>query len=123
MTDKPAEAATSLVVSNSTDDMLLDRKPDTIPSPEPKKDKDQTKEEQPKVPVRNFARILAFGGRTDHVLLLAATAASLASGVAIPLMQIIFGNLVRSLPFMAPSTIVICNQSFRSATDSCVQND
>ena len=51
-------------------------------------------EQQAKPPIRNYWRILAFGSRTDHLLMLAALAASTASGVALPLMQIIFGSLV-----------------------------
>lgn len=46
------------------------------------------------VPVSNYWRILSFGSTKDHAILLVALTAALASGVALPLMNIIFGKLV-----------------------------
>lgn len=63
--------------------------------PDPKKDSkglDKEKEEE-KAPLINFWRILSYGSKGEHGLMLGAFAASAASGVAMPFMQIVFGNL------------------------------
>lgn len=54
-------------------------------------------EEKEKVkgpPFSNYWRILSFGTKIEHVLLFVAFACAAASGVALPLMNIVFGNLV-----------------------------
>ncbi|KIW02302.1 uncharacterized protein PV09_06449 [Verruconis gallopava] len=48
----------------------------------------------PKAPFSNYWRIMSYGSRTDHALMLLAFAASAGSGVAMPLMNIVLGNLV-----------------------------
>ncbi|RMZ82567.1 hypothetical protein DV738_g1474, partial [Chaetothyriales sp. CBS 135597] len=45
-------------------------------------------------PFSNFWRILTFGKHGDHALLIIATLCSIGSGVAMPLMNIVFGSLV-----------------------------
>jgi hypothetical protein len=59
---------------------------------EVKEEKDQ-KPDLPKAPISNYWRIVSYGSRTDHVLMLLALAASAGSGVAMPLMNIVLGNL------------------------------
>lgn len=54
---------------------------------------DKEANDKTKAPLGNYWRILSYGSRTEHGLMLAAFLASSASGVAMPLMQIIFGNL------------------------------
>jgi ATP-binding cassette, subfamily B (MDR/TAP), member 1 len=49
--------------------------------------------EPTKAPLSNYWRILSYGSRGEHLIMLAAFLASSASGVAMPFMQIIFGNL------------------------------
>lgn len=63
-----------------------------IADPSGKNDEDT--KSTPRPPLSNYWRVLSFGSRTDHVLIIVAICASAASGVALPLMQIIFGNLV-----------------------------
>lgn len=46
-----------------------------------------------KAPISNYWRVLAFGTTVDHVLLIIALAAAAASGVPVPLFQILFGSL------------------------------
>lgn len=55
---------------------------------------EKEKEEQKAAPISNYWRILSFGSRVNHCLMLAALGASVASGVPLPLMNIFFGNLV-----------------------------
>jgi len=57
-------------------------------------DGEKKKEREKKVPISNYWRILSFGNRNDHLVLLLALASALASGVALPLMNIILGRLV-----------------------------
>lgn len=61
------------------------------------KNVDKTKktddDEPAKAPLGNYWRILSYGSRPEHGLMLGAFVASSASGVAMPLMQIVFGNL------------------------------
>ena len=45
-------------------------------------------------PISNYWRILSYGRPRDHAILIIATCAAAASGVALPLMNIVFGNLV-----------------------------
>lgn len=47
-----------------------------------------------KVPLGNFVRIITYGNRRDHLVLLVALLAATASGVALPLSNIIFGKLI-----------------------------
>ena len=54
------------------------------------------KEKQKKVPISNYWRVLSFGDRNDHLVLLLALGSALGSGVALPLMNIVFGRLVSS---------------------------
>lgn len=57
------------------------------------KKSDDDKDKKAKAPLSNYWRILSYGSRGEHGLMLAALVASAASGVALPLMQIVFGNL------------------------------
>ncbi|KAK5102812.1 hypothetical protein LTS08_003613 [Lithohypha guttulata] len=50
-------------------------------------------EETKTPPFSNYRRILAFGTRIEHAGILVAIACAAASGVAFPLMNIVFGNL------------------------------
>ena len=60
-----------------------------------------------KAPISNFWRILSFGDRADHLVLLVALAAALASGVELPLSNIIFGRLVGKFnEYFIPGTAV-----------------
>lgn len=54
---------------------------------------DKKDEGKPKAPLSNYWRILSYGSKGEHGLMLGAFVASSASGVALPLMQIVFGNL------------------------------
>ena len=54
---------------------------------------DKKDEAKAKAPLSNYWRILKYGSKGEHGLMLAAFVASSASGVAMPLMQIVFGNL------------------------------
>jgi ATP-binding cassette subfamily B (MDR/TAP) protein 1 len=54
------------------------------------------KEEEKAAPVSNYWRILSFGTRVNHCVLLVALASAAASGTALPLMNIFFGKLVGS---------------------------
>ena len=67
--------------------------PDADVRDEQEKEKEK-KNNNKKVPISNYWRILSFGDRRDHLLLLVALASALGSGVALPLMNIIFGRLV-----------------------------
>ena len=51
------------------------------------------KSDLPKAPISNYWRIVSYGSRPDHVFMLVAFAASAGSGVAMPLMNIVLGNL------------------------------
>jgi ATP-binding cassette, subfamily B (MDR/TAP), member 1 len=63
--------------------------PDSSPAEEKKEPEDKSA----KVPVSNYWRILSFGNRSEHLFLLIALGCALASGVPLPLMQIVFGQL------------------------------
>lgn len=54
---------------------------------------DKKDDAKAKAPLSNYWRIVSYGSKGEHGLMLGAFAASSASGVAMPLMQIIFGNL------------------------------
>ena len=72
---------------------------------EPSKPKDGDKDK--KAPVGNYWRILTTGTRRDHLVLSAALTAALASGVALPLSNIIFGRLVGNFTeYFVPGTSV-----------------
>ena len=55
---------------------------------------EKEKEEEKAAPIGNYWRILSFGSKLNHCLMVAALGASVASGVPLPLMNIFFGNLV-----------------------------
>jgi hypothetical protein len=57
------------------------------------KDEKDKKPELPKAPITNYWRIVSYGSRADHVFMLLALTASAGSGVAMPLMNIVLGNL------------------------------
>ncbi len=65
---------------------------DGLASEKSKSEKEQEKEKA--APISNYWRILSFGSRVNHCVMLAALVASAASGVPLPLMNIFFGNLV-----------------------------
>lgn len=64
----------------------------TTDTPEKGNDEKDKKEKMP--PISNYWRILSFGTRTEHGMLLVAFASACGTGVALPLMNIVFGNLV-----------------------------
>jgi ATP-binding cassette, subfamily B (MDR/TAP), member 1 len=57
---------------------------------------EKEKAEEKAAPVSNYWKILSFGTRVDHCVLLIALASSAASGTALPLMNIVFGKLASS---------------------------
>ena len=57
-------------------------------------DKDTTSQGAKKLSVSNYWRILSFGTRLEHAVLIVAFACAAASGIALPLMNIVFGTLV-----------------------------
>lgn len=72
---------------------------------EPSRPKDGDKVK--KAPVGNYWRILTTGTRRDHLVLSVALTAALASGVALPLSNIIFGRLVgKFTEYFVPGTSV-----------------
>lgn len=75
----------------TTEDAASDDKPAKAMEKEQSDSKKEDQKEQ--APLSNYWRILSYGSRMEHGLMLAAFFASSASGVAMPLMQIIFGNL------------------------------
>jgi ATP-binding cassette, subfamily B (MDR/TAP), member 1 len=56
--------------------------------------KEKEKEEEKAAPVSNYWRILSFGTKLNHCILLLALVTAAASGTALPLMNIFFGRLV-----------------------------
>lgn len=79
-------------------------------------DKEKDKDKNAKAPLSNYWRILSYGSKGEHGLMLAALVASAASGVALPLMQIVFGNLTGT--FNSYSTDTDRSQSdFNSTLD------
>jgi ATP-binding cassette, subfamily B (MDR/TAP), member 1 len=76
----------------TTEDEASNDKPSAAVEKE-QPDKEKEAEENSKAPLGNYWRILSYGTRTEHGLMLAAFVASSGSGIAMPFMQIIFGNL------------------------------
>ena len=69
--------------------------------------KSQNADKDKKAPVGNYWRILSTGTRRDHLVLSAALTAALASGVALPLSNIIFGRLIGNFTeYFVPGTSV-----------------
>ena len=69
--------------------------------------KSQDGDKDNKAPVGNYWRILSTGTRRDHLVLSAALIAALASGVALPLSNIIFGRLIGNFTeYFVPGTSV-----------------
>ena len=69
--------------------------------------KSQDADKDKKAPVGNYWRILSTGTRRDHLVLSAALTAALASGVALPLSNIIFGRLIGNFTeYFVPGTSV-----------------
>jgi hypothetical protein len=58
----------------------------------PDKSTSETKKEEKAAPVSNYWRILSFGTRVNHCVLLIALASAVASGTTLPLMNIFFGK-------------------------------
>ena len=74
---------------------------DAIPEPKDRTDglttdkwKSEKEKEEKAAPIGNYWRILSYGSKVNHCLMLAALGASMASGVPLPLMNIFFGKLV-----------------------------
>src|SRR5690348_12804609 len=78
--------------ANATDES----KPRTDEHSPDKSTSEEEKDEEKAVPVSNYWRILSFGTRVNHCVLLIALASAAASGTALPLMNIFFGKLVGS---------------------------
>lgn len=55
---------------------------------------EKAKEKEKAPPFSNYWRILSFGNRAEHAFLVVALCSAAASGVALPLMNIVFGHLV-----------------------------
>ena len=64
------------------------------PKADPKDSDGNSTEPIKRAPIGNYWRILAFGSRLDHALLIVGVFTAAASGVALPLMNIVFGHLV-----------------------------
>ena len=90
---------------------MMTTKDDTLPTTEsreatsasghqnedsPVKSKSEKEEKEKTVSFGNYWRILSFGSRATHAVLLLGLAAAVGSGVPLPLMNIFFGNLVGS---------------------------
>ena len=74
-----------------------------------------------KAPISNFWRILSFGDRADHLVLLVALAAALASGIELPLSNIIFGRLVGKFnEYFIPGTAVTERQFKHSVSQNAL---
>jgi ATP-binding cassette, subfamily B (MDR/TAP), member 1 len=74
-------------------------------------------EPEKRAPLSNYFRILTFGSRTDHVLLVVGMICAAASGVALPLMNIVFGNLVGDFnSYFIPGTTTTKSEFMRAVS-------
>jgi ATP-binding cassette, subfamily B (MDR/TAP), member 1 len=80
-------------------------------------EKDVSHPQQQKIPISNYWRIVSYGTRTEHVLMLAALVASATSGVTMPLMNIVFGNLVGQFNTFGNPDSSTTESDFRSEVD------
>ncbi|KAK2831910.1 hypothetical protein FQN49_007047 [Arthroderma sp. PD_2] len=87
----------------------------------PEKDKEKDKEEEEeKAPFTNLWRIFSYGSKLDLTLMGLAFFCSAGAGVALPLMNIVFGALVTDFnDFFLPNTTVTRDQ-FRSSVNKNV---
>ncbi|RMZ91250.1 hypothetical protein DV736_g1479, partial [Chaetothyriales sp. CBS 134916] len=75
-----------------------------------------------RAPISNFWRILAFGKRSDHALLFVGMFCSIGSGVAMPLMNIVFGNLVGSFnSYFIPNTSTTKAEFLHSVSENSLR--
>jgi hypothetical protein len=72
---------------------------------------------QQKVPVSNYWRIVSYGTRIEHLLMFAALVASATSGVTMPLMNIVFGNLVGQFNTFGNPDSSTTESDFRNEVD------
>ena len=80
----------------TADDAASDHKDSATTQKEqarPKRDGEEPEKEKEKAPLSNYWRIISYGSKGEHGLMLGALVASAASGAPMPLMQIVFGNL------------------------------
>lgn len=75
---------------------------DTAMSSKEKKNPFALKPEQ-KTALKHFWRIFTYSSRTDRLLIMAATTASLATGVTMPIMNVVFGKVFQKLTIHAQS--------------------
>lgn len=82
---------------------------------------DKEKEEAKAAPVSNYWRILSFGTRATHCLLLVALTAAAASGTALPLMNIFFGRLVGDFNgYFIPDNGITKSEFKKSVSDNAL---
>jgi hypothetical protein len=80
-------------------------KSDTAAQPHDTPEAKDEKTDLSKAHISNYWRIISYGSRPDHMFMLVAFAASAGSGVAMPLMNIVLGNLVGDFNnFFLPNT-------------------
>ncbi|KAF2279224.1 P-loop containing nucleoside triphosphate hydrolase protein [Westerdykella ornata] len=81
------------------------------------KEKEKTKNEKPQANLGNYFRVLAYGTRLDFCLMLVSCLTSIGAGVAMPLMNIVFGSLVGDFTnYFLPNTTVT-KQQFQSSVN------
>jgi ATP-binding cassette subfamily B (MDR/TAP) protein 1 len=74
-----------------------------------------------KAELKNYLRILSFGTGLDHVLLLVGLLTSIAVGITLPLMNIVFGRLVGDFTaYFIPSSKVTKAQFLKSTEKSAL---
>ena len=75
-----------------------------------------------RAPVSNYWRVLSFGDGHDHFLLLLGMCCAAGSGVALPLMNIVFGNLVgRFNSYFIPGTTTTKSQFLHSVSQNALR--
>ena len=75
-----------------------------------------------RAPVSNYWRVLSFGNRGDHALLLVGMCCAAGSGVALPLMNIVFGNLVGSFnSYFIPGTTTTESEFLHSVSQNALR--
>jgi ATP-binding cassette, subfamily B (MDR/TAP), member 1 len=76
-------------------------------------------EAQKRAPVSNYWRVLSFGTRREHAYLLLGLCCAAASGVALPLMNIVLGNLVGNFnSYFIPGTTTTKSQFLSSVSQN-----
>ncbi len=75
-----------------------------------------------RAPISNYWRVLSFGNGRDHALLLVGMCCAAGSGVALPLMNIVFGNLVGSFnTYFIPGTTTTKAEFLHSASQNALR--